>query len=126
MAKIFAHRLPNGRAAITRLGPIPDWLRASFLPSAPEANLQLAWELWALAKMRFELTRPKDGQGRIINPNEHFDSDNPDHLARGNALQVTQMDDADLPASRARRDHWVIQGNRVVPSAVDLPPLPRE
>ena len=37
---------------------------------------------------------------------------------------LTPMDSSDLPADRSRRNHWVIQGNRVAASPVDLPPLP--
>ena len=84
-----------------------------------------AGEALALAENRFEATRPKDGQGRRINPLEHFDPNNPAHIARGNALLATQMDDAlDLPANRANRNDWVIQGNRVTVNPVPLPPLP--
>ena len=122
--KIHVYALPNGRAAITRLGVMPSWVKDLQPAGVSDIQWQLAWENRALAKTCFELTRPKDGQGRVINPDEHFDPANAAHIARGRALQMTEMDDMDLPASRARRDHWVIQGNRVVVSPVDLPPLP--
>ena len=122
MAKIFVHRLPNGRAAITRLGPMPSWVKDQQPTGVSDIQWQLAWENRALAKTRFELTRPPTPEGR----NEHFNPANVAHIARGNALQVIEMDDANLPADRSRRNDWIIQGNRVVPSAVDLPPLPGE
>ena len=51
----------------------------------------------------FELTRPKDGQGNVINPNEHFNPNNPAHR-RG--PPVREMDDSLLPANRTQRDRW--------------------
>ena len=115
MAKVFVSSLPNGRAVITRLGPRPS--------SLPATVSDADWEAFALAKTRFELTRPKDGQGRVLNPSEHFDSSNPAHINRGNGLSVTEMDDVDLPTDRANRTNWIRQGNRVVVSPTPLPPL---
>lgn len=111
MARVHVYSLPNGRAAIIRLAPKP----------AGSAMTDAAWEAFALAKTRFELTRPRTRAGMA----ERFNPANPAHTARANSLAVTPMDDAtDLPQSRAGRDNWRVQGNRVVVSATPLPPLP--
>ena len=109
MAKVHVFSLPNGRAAVIRVAPNP-----------PGSNLSDAqWELFVLTKTRFELTRPSTPQGRA----EHFSPGTPAHVARANTLALTEMDETDLPASKAGRDNWVIQSNRVVVSATPLLPL---
>lgn len=114
MARIFVYSLPNGRAAVIRCAANP--------PSSGLTDVE--WETWAIAKTRFEFMRPKNAQGLVLNPLEHFDFSNPSHIARGRALRITQMDDIDLPTSRAFRNDWIIQGNRVVVSPVPLPVIP--
>ena len=111
MSKCWVYSLPNGRAAIIRIVGKPS----NYIGTASE------WEAYALAKTCFELTRPKDAQGRIINPNEHFNAGTPAHITRGNALVLVAMTDADVNAPRTRRNDWIIQGNRVVVSPTPLP-----
>lgn len=111
MPKCWVFSGVNGRANIITLGP----------PRRDWAGTLAEWEAYALAKTRFELTRPKNAQGRIIDPNEHFNATNPAHIARENSLLVTELTDADLPVDRSKHKDWVLQGNRVIVSPVPLP-----
>lgn len=113
MAKCWVYAQSNGRASIIRLGPKPQ--------GSPLTGAE--WEAYALAKTRFEITRPRISQGQIVDPNEHYNVGNPAHIARANSLPLTAMTDADLPADRSKRDDWIIQGTRVVVAAVPLGPL---
>lgn len=111
MGKVYVFSLPNGRAAVIRLAPN---LVGSNLTDAQ-------WEVFALAKTKFEFTRPRTPEGLA----EHFDPGNPAHMGRVGAMAVTEMDEADLPvsgAARAKRNDWVVQGGRVVVSATPLGP----
>ena len=105
MAKVHVFSLPNGRAAVIHVAPNPAG-----------SNLSDAeWELFVLAKTRFERTRPATPEGH----SEHFNPGNPAHMGRTNSIALTELDDADLP-SKADRNNWMLQGEGVVVSPTPL------
>lgn len=114
MAKVYCYELPNGRVAIVR-------------PTNPfnldEPELTPAQLARKLQKCAFERTRLPTPQGM----NEHFNPADPAHLDRCDTVPMYEVDEADLPASRARRDHWVLNTfagrNVVVENVLNLAPL---
>ena len=95
MGKCYCYELPNGRAAIIHLPPGVDPARIDYI----------------LQKTCFEATRDPSSPASMA---EHFNPDNPLHLARGNTLPLYEVDTADCPIDRITRNNWVLTrvGNR--------------